>query len=137
MIQHTDALVALLKTIPAFASKTFVTMVPEGTKPTLPYLIVHPSDGTDSVERTTGPAVTQHPRFTLHTVGSSFAQVGAGAKQVKDKLIVNGFGVVLTVTGETPGRMWYSSPLPIQPDTDVTPALVWHTAECGFDSDPA
>jgi hypothetical protein len=128
--------VALLKTIPAFASKTFVTMVPEGTKPTLPYLIVHPADGSDSQERVTGPRVTHHPRFTLHTVGGSYAQVAAGAKQVKDKLVVSGRGVTLAITGEVCQPCWYESPIPIQIDTDVTPALVYHVAEVGFRADP-
>lgn len=136
MKQHTDALVALLKTVPAFASKTFVTMVPAGTTPTLPYLLVHPSDGTDSQERVTGPRITRHPRFTLHTVGSSYDQVAAGAKQIKDKLIVSGRGVTLTVTGEVCQPVWYESPVPIQIDADVTPPLIYHVAEVGFRADP-
>ena len=135
MKAHTDALVALIKTIPAFATKAFVMQVPSGT--VLPYVILYPADGTDSVERATGPAVTQHPRWTMHTVGSSYSQCAAVAGLIKDKLIVNGWGVRLTVAGESCGPFWYSSPIPIQTDTDVTPALVWHTAECGFDSDPA
>lgn len=134
--KHTDALVALLKTIPAFASKTFVTIIPEGTKPTSPYLLVHPADGSDSQERVTGPRVTQHPRFTLHTVGGSYDQVAAGAKLIKDKLVVSGRGVTLTVAGDVCQPVWYESPVPIQVDPDVTPSLVYHVAEVGFRADP-
>ena len=136
MKAHTDALVALLKTIPAFATKTYVTMVPNGTTPTLPYLLVHPADGVDTQERVTGPRITRHPRFTIHTVGSSYDQVSAGAKFVKDKLIQSGRGVTLTIAGEVCQPVWYESPIPIQVDSDVPPPLVYHVAECGFRADP-
>ena len=136
MKAHTDSLVALLKTIPAFAIKTYVTIVPAGTTPTQPYLLVHPADGVDSQERVTGPRITRHPRFTIHTVGGSYDQVSAASKAVKDKLIVSGRGVTLTVAGEKCQPVWYESPIPIQVDSDVTPPLVYHVAEVGFRSDP-
>lgn len=134
---HTDALVALIKTIPAFATKTWPVSIPEGTTPTLPYVLVWPSDGDDSTDRLTGPSVTQHPRWSVWVVGSSYSQVGAGAKLIKDKLIVNGRGTNLTVPGESCGPFWYDSPLTIQTIKNVTPALVYHIGECGFDADPA
>lgn len=135
MKQHTDSLVALLKTIPAFATKTFVTIA-SGAAPTLPYVLVHPSDGQDTQERVTGPRITQHPRWTIHTVGSSYDQVSAGAKLIKDKLVVSGRGVTLIVTGEVCQPCWYESPVPIQVDSDVVPPLVYHIAEVGFRADP-
>ena len=137
MKAHTDALVALIKTVPAFATKTWPTMVPKGTTPTFPYVLVWPSDGTDSTDRLTGPLVTQHPRWAIWVVGVSYDQVALGARDIKDKLIVNGRGVTLSVAGEVCEPFWYNSPTPIQTLENTDPAIVYHIAECGFESNPA
>ena len=133
---HTDALIAALKTIPAFATKTWPTMVPTGTTPTLPYLLIHPADGVNTSERASLRHRTRHPRFTGHLVGSSYAQVAAGMTLVENILCPDGRGVVLVVAGERCTPLWLYSPLPIQIDTDVTPALVYQVFECGLDADP-
>lgn len=142
MKQHTDWLKALIQEIPALASKTFVTIVRypapnESTAVTVPYLVIHPADGSDEATRLTGPRATQNPRFTLHSVGLTAEQATWVAKVVKDKLIITGLGITPTIAGERPGSVWWSSPIPLQIDTDVTPALCYHVAECGFSSDPA
>ena len=141
MKAHTDALVALTQQIPALATKTFVAIAkfPTGTEESkkYPYVVYFPAAGTDSAERMTGPAVTQHPRWTRHTVGQSYAQVADTEADIHAKLVPNGRGVVLEVAGQVCGPMWDESPIPIQVDNDVTPPLVYAVSECGFDSDPA
>lgn len=132
MKQHTDALKALIQSVPALASKTFVTVTPAGVAP--PYVVIHPADGTDTQERLTAPRVAQHPRFTIHSVGSSADNCAAVAKAVKDKLIVGGRGVRVDVPGEKSFPAWWESPIPIQVDNDVTPPLIYHVAECGWSS---
>lgn len=138
MKKHTDALVALIKTIPSLAATTYVSHAVNADKSPvkLPYVVIHPSDGSDQSDRFTGPSVTQHPRFVIHSVGLDYAGAQFTAEAVKTKLIVNGFGVVPTIPGEVAGRFWYESPQPIQVDTDASPPMIYHTAECGFESTP-
>lgn len=137
--KHDNALLAILRTIPAIATKTFVTKVTstDGAVVKPPYAIIHPVDGTDDTDRLVGPAVTQHPRWTIHSVHNSTDQAKWLGEQVKAKLIVAGVGIVPTIEGERPGQFWYASPTPVQVDDDFTPSLFFHVAECGFSSDPA
>jgi hypothetical protein len=97
-------------------------------------VLIHPSDGRDISDRLAGPSTTQNPRFVIHSVGSTYDQCAWAAEQVKAVLIVAGLGVTPTITGEIAQRVWYSSPQPIDTDDDVTPPLLFHTAECGFES---
>ena len=134
MKRHTDALKALIQTVPALAAKTFVTLAPTTA---VPYVVIHPMDGTDESTRLAGPNATQHPRFVIHSVGSTYEQCAAVAEAVKSKLVVGGLGVTPVVPGEQSGRLEYSSPTPIQIDTDVSPPLCYHVAEVTFESVPA
>lgn len=137
MRQHTTALKALIEGAPALAGKVHVTLADGGPGPLkLPYVVIHPSDGTDAADRFTGPKQMYRPRFTVHSVGADANQAAATAEAVKKRLIVGGFGVVPAIPGEDPKRLWYSVPMPLQVDRDVSPPLVFHVAECGFESSP-
>lgn len=138
---HTDQVEALAKTVPAFAAKTFVSVAKRddvtGALPKSPYLVIHPSDGSDQSTRLAGPDVSQRPRFTLHVVGGSYGQVAAGTAMIKEKFIPGGIGHIFTIPGELCGRLWWSAPIPIQIDNDITPPLIYQVIEVGFDADPA
>lgn len=101
---------------------------------TYPYWVIHPADGRDTQSAITGPYVTRHPRFTIWTVALNADTAALAAENVRNALVVNGRGVKPTIAGEKSQAVWYSSPLPIQVDTNQTPALVYHVAEVGFDS---
>lgn len=133
--KHTQALKATSQEVTAFASKTFVTLVPTGTEP--PYLVWHPANGDNSQERVSGPHTTKHPRFTGHLVGVDADQVQLLMDLLEAKLFPSGRGIVMTVTGEVSKPLWYSSPLPIQVSTDPLPAIVYGVVECGWTADPA
>ncbi len=132
--KHTQALVALSKTVPAFASKTFVTRVTHGTEP--PYLVWHPAQGTNTQERLSARSLTKHPRFTGHIVGETADQVQLLADLLEGVIFPNGRGV-LTVAGESVKNFWYESPLPIQVSTDPLPEVIYLVVECGWTADPA
>lgn len=132
--KHTQALVALTKTVPAFASKTFVTTAPKGIG--APYIVWHPAQGTNTQERFTGPRATKHPRYTAHIVGETADQVQLLADLLEGVIYPGGRGVI-TVTGESVKDFWYSSPLPIQVSTDPLPEVIYLVVECGWTADPA
>lgn len=139
MKQHTDWVKAQLQSIPALAAKTFVLDARKdgaGDFPKAPFVVIHPVDGIDTDERYTGPALTQHPRFTLHIVGSSYDNVAVVAALVKPLFTVDGLGVIPVIPDERPRRVWWHSPLPIQLDRDVTPPIPYQVVEIGFTSDP-
>lgn len=131
--KHDTWLKARIETVSALAAATFVTSAPAGLT-ARPYVVLHPMDGTDDSDRLTGPDVVQHPRWVVHSVGVTPEQAKWAAEQVKSKLVVNGVGVVPTITGETAGAVWYSSPTPVQMDSDGSEVLFLHIAECGFES---
>lgn len=138
MKKHTEYLLAQLRSIPALATKTFTAPSQRdaaGKLPVAPYVVVYPSEGTDTRERFTGPAATQHPSFTLHIVGSSYDNAATVAALIKAKFVVRGVPIQATVVGEKSRNMAYSSPQPIQVDYDVTPALVYAVAEISWDAD--
>lgn len=132
--KHTQALVALSKTVSAFASKTFVTEAVKGTLP--PYLVWHPANGTNTQERLTARSLTRHPRYTGHIVAVDADQAQLLADLLEAAIFPNGRGVI-TVTGESVKDFWYSSPLPIQVSTDPQPTIVYAVVECGWTADPA
>lgn len=134
MRRHTEALKALIQTVPALTAKTFVTLAPTTA---VPYVVIHPMDGNDESTRLAGPASTQHPRFVIHSVGSDYNQCAAIAEAVKSKLVVGGLGVTPAVPGELSGRIEYSSPIAIQIDRDVSPPLCYHVAEITWTGEPA
>lgn len=144
MKAHTDWLKARMETMPGAViggrSQVFVTKAQypgsdSAVKVTYPYWVIHPQDGNDEQTRFTGPKLTQHPRFTIHSVGLSYDSAAIAGENVKKILIVNGFGVVPAIGGENSRRVWYDVPIPVQTDADVTPAIAFHVAECGFESD--
>ena len=121
------------------AGRVYISTAPvqsTGSALPLPYWIIHPTDGVDEQTRHSGPSSTEHPEFTIHTVGSSANQVKVNADLVKGSLVVGGFGVVLTVTGRRNQRVVYRSPIPVQIDHTVTPPLCFHVAQIGWVSDP-
>lgn len=138
----TKALKALIQTVTELALKTFVSKAeypaPNQTVKVLPpYVVIHPSDGRDESDRVTGPKIIENPRFVIHSVGLSGEQAQLIGGLVKAKLVQNGLGVVMSVSGRRNRRLWYSSPLPVQVDASVVPALPFHVAECGWVSEPA
>lgn len=134
----TQAVIALIQSVPALAgAKTFPTIAPTGPQLTMPYCVVHASDGSDEATRLTGPAVTEHPAFTLHIVGSSANQAQILCGLVKPKFVVGGFFIPPTVSGRRNSGGYWRSPIPLQSDTDVSPPLVYQVIELGWDSDPA
>lgn len=138
MKQHTDWVKGRIQNVPNLVTKTFVSLAPRagGVLPAPPYAVLHPSDGNDSVERLHGPALTQHPRFTLRIVGTSYDSIAAVARNVKAQFVVGGFGVTPEIDGELCSRVWWHAPEPAEPDHDVTPAIVSGVYEIGFTSDP-
>lgn len=137
----TSAVVAKIQAVPSVATSTYVTLVPKpatGQPPIpLPYVIVHPSDGSDEATRFTGPPVTANPQFTLHVVGGSAESVQVVTGLVKAKFLVDGFIVPPVVSGRANRDGFWRSPIPLQIDRDVTPPLVYQVIELGWVSDPA
>jgi len=131
---HTQALKALIEAIPAFASKTFISIVPAGTES--PYIVLHPANGTNSQERVTGPRVTKHPRFTGHIVGVTADQTQLLTDLLEGALFPGGRGVVVSVVGESAKPLWFESPVPVQVSTDPLPQIVFQVVEVGWRSDP-
>lgn len=132
MRQHTSWLKAEIQTVPALASKTFVTLA---TNTSVPYVVIHPFDGVDEQSRFTGPRTEFHPRFVVHSVGSTYEQCAAIAEAVKKRLVVDGFGIVPNIPGERSHKLTYEVPTGIQVDTDVSPPLCFHVAEIGWTSE--
>jgi hypothetical protein len=138
-VAQTNAVVALVQSVPALASKTFVLVAPRdstGKLPVPPYAVVQPHDGTETQERVTGPRSTMHPRYVIHFVGSSYSNAQTVLEAVKPRFVVNGFGVKVAVAGETSKRLHWSSPMGVQVDNDETPPLIFATAEIMWDSEP-
>lgn len=138
---HTAWLKARLETIAGATGQVFVSKAEyaapnQGVKLTYPYWVIHPADGVDEATRETGPKITQHPRFTIHSVGENADQAAWAGAQVKALLVVSGFGVVPTITGERCKPFWYHSPVPIQTDSSVLPVVCFHVAEASFATEP-
>lgn len=135
MKNHTTAVTTAIKTVPALASKTFVsTARVAGALPAAPYVVVHPSDGEDTQDRVTGPRSALHPSFTLHIVGTSYDNAQTVTELVKAKFIVGGFGVKLSVSGETTKPCRWNAPIPTQVDDSLTPPLIYNVVELDFES---
>jgi hypothetical protein len=100
-------------------------------------VVIHPTGGTDTQSRYSGPYATEHPEFTLHIVGISANQVRVLADLLKAVIKPAGVGMIPTVSGRRNQRMYWRQPLPIQTDTSVTPPLVFDVVEVGWVSDPS
>lgn len=139
MLQHADAVEARSKTVPALATATYVGRVPKTSAGALvarPFNVIYPADGIDTQDRLTGGRRVQHPRFTMHIVGDSYKQVATLTSQLKARFIEDGFGIPLDVPGEVTRNVQWSSPEPVQWDTDVTPPVAYQVVELSFDSEP-
>lgn len=138
MIQHTNAVKAKFQEITPVASKVYISQAPRdsaGKLPATPFVVLHPVDGIDEQTSFTGPKLTQNPRWIAHMVGTSYEQVAALTKLAKDKFVVAGRGITLTVSGETCQPVWWESPTPVQVDNDVKPPVIYAVAELGFRTD--
>lgn len=133
--KQSDAVKARVETVPAFASKAFKSIAPHGTA--LPYVVIHGADGEDSAERLAGGRVTMHPRYTLHITGEDADSIETLTAKLKAAFISNGFGIPLTVAGETCDSLWWSSPAPLEPDFDPQEPIVFQVIEIGWTADPA
>lgn len=136
----TQATTAIIQTVPALVTATYVTTAPKPVPPAtlpLPYAVVHPSDGIPAATRFSGPPITEHPEFTLHIVGASANQVQIVTGLIKAKFLVNGFIIPPAVAGRRNHSGYWRSPMPIQTDSDVTPALIFQVIELGWTSEPA
>jgi hypothetical protein len=137
-LAQTNAVVARIQSIPALASKTYKLVAPRdatGKLPTAPYCVVQPDDGVDTQERVTGPRSTSHPRFVVHVVGTSYDNAQTVLELVKAKFVVAGRGVVLNVPDEVSKPCRWDSVGPVQVDNDVSPPLVYASAEVSWISD--
>ena len=136
---HADWVKARVQLVSNIATKTYMAFAPRvaGALPAAPYVVIHSSDGIDSQDRYTGPRVTQHPRFTLHIVGTSYDSVAAVTRNIKAQFIVNGFGVIPVIEGERCWGLWWDAPVPTEVDNDVSPPIVYNIIELGFTTEPA
>lgn len=138
---QTDVVDATVKSITYLASKTFKLVAPRDTAgklPKAPYVVVQPSDGLDTAERFTGAKSTAHPRYVLHVVGSSYDNCQSTLEDVKAAFIdpVSRFPHPIVVAGELARNIVFETPIPVQVDNDVTPPLIYATAELSWDADP-
>lgn len=138
MKNHTAVVKATIETIPALASKTFLSVAPRvnNALPAAPYVVIHASDGTDEQDRFAGPQSVYQPNFTLHIVGSSYDNAQTVTELIKAKFVVNGFGVFLTVTGEQTRRCRWSMLQPTEVDNSLGSPLIYNVVELAFDSSP-
>jgi len=140
-LAQTNAVVARTQTDSWAASKTFKLVAPrdaQGNLPVAPYAVWQPSDGTSTQERFTGGKSTMHPRYVLHAVGSDYDNAQKFLERIKAKFIdANGFGIPLLVAGETCRNLRWESVQGVQVDNDLTPPLIWATAEITWDAEPA
>jgi hypothetical protein len=132
--KHTDALKAKTQEITAFATKTFITIAPHDTP--APYIVWHPAQGENEQTGLTGPRSRKNPRYTGHVVGGTAEQVQVLVDLLETKLYPGGIGITLTVAGERSKPLWFSSPLPIQVQTDPQPTIVYAVVEVGWSADP-
>jgi hypothetical protein len=137
--KHTDALKAKTQELVAFATKTFITLAQypnSTTKPVAPYIVWHPAQGENEQTGLTGPRSRKNPRYTGHLVGRDADEVQGLLDLLEAKLCPGGVGVTLTVAGERSKPLWFSSPLPIQVQTDPQPTIVYAVVEVGWSADP-
>jgi len=136
-----EAVIARAKTADRVGAKVYPLVAPRdgaGKLPVPPYAVGQPSDGVDTQEHFMGARSTAHPRVILHVVGSSYSNCQKTMEQIKGKFIdpVTKFPIPLSVPGETFRNFRFDTPLPVQVDNDVTPPLIYATAELTWDADP-
>lgn len=133
---HTDEVKARAANVaPAFvvvANKT------AGALPGVPRIMIHPANGIDTVERLSGPAGHQHPRYTIHAVDISYNNVAGLLEDLKAQFIdPHGRALPFDIPGWLIQDVKWSEPQPVQVDTDTSsPQLLYGVAELSFDADP-
>jgi hypothetical protein len=139
-IAQTNAVVSRTQSLAPLASKTFELVAPRdaaGKLPVAPYAVWQPSDGTSTQERFTGGKATMHPRYVLHVVGASYNNAQRVLELVKAEFVnAAGFGIPLAVPGESCRNLRWEQPQPVQVDNDVSPPLIYATAEISWDAEP-
>ena len=138
---QTDLVVGRIQSLPFLVSKTFKLVAPRdgaGRLPAPAYVVVQPADGTDSAERFTGARSTAHPRYVLHVVGETYDHAQGVLEDVKELFIdpVSRFPYPINVAGELARNIVWDGVLPVQVDNDVTPPIIYATAELSWDADP-
>lgn len=138
----TEALTALIETIPALENATFVGEAKnpapnEETVVVPPYVVLFPADGVNSAESLTGPKVVTNPEFTGWAVGDSAEQAGVILTLLSTLLFPSGLGARVAVAGRRNDRLWFESPVGLQRDTSVTRPLHYHVFRTGWRSQPA
>lgn len=137
-VADTAAVKALVQSAStALASRTFVSVTPEGVVQPKPYALLHPAEGDDTASRATGPRSTTNPAFTLHLVSGSAASVQTVVDLVKAKFVTSGLAIAPTVAGRRNQRAYWRQPVAIQTDKSVTPWLLYAVVELGWESDPS
>ena len=133
--RQSDAVKARVETVPALTGRTFKSMAPNGT-PT-PYAVLHSAEGEDTADRLAGGNRTMHPRFTLWIVGATADQVEVLTGLTKKTFVdADGYGIPLTVAGESCESLWWSAPQPIQVDSDPQPSIAYSVIELGWEANP-
>lgn len=139
--KQTDVVFARAKQVTYVSAKTYKLVAPRdtvGKLPTAPYTVLQPADGTETQERMSGARSTSHPRYTFHFVGASYDNAQGLLEDVKAQFIdpVSGFPYPIVVAGELARNITWESPQPVQVDNDLTPPLIYATAELSWDADP-
>jgi len=140
-IERTDAVIARVESVDYLAGKTVILVLPRGSNAVLPkppYVVAQPAEGSDTQERFTAARATAHPRFVFHIVGATYQSVMKTYADVKAAFIdpVTKFPIPLEVAGETCQALAWDSPLPVQKDDNVTPPLIFATAEVSWMATP-
>lgn len=133
----TAAVMATIAAAGALNGNVFMSKTPDGYARTVPYVLVHPTQGVDEQTRFSGPQITFHPEFTLHLCGTSPTSAQTVLELVKAKFVTSGFVVAPTVSGRVAKNAYWRQLLPIQLDTNVTPSIPYAVVELGWTSDPA
>lgn len=136
--RHTLAVQARIMGAPS-ASRTSIGRLykDNGELPQLPAAVIYPGNGTDTSDRLSGPRVRENPSWTIHFVGTSWAQVSAMTESVKAQFFVDGYPVPWNFEGETISNQLWAEPIPIQYDTDVNPPLAYQVVELSFTAEPS
>lgn len=133
-----DAVKAALEAVPGLAGKVFVSFTtPVGTVVNPPYVLIHPSAGTDTADRLTGPNQIQNPQFTLHLVGANPESTQIVFDNVKTAFVQGGIMTPPVVAGRRNSAGYFRNPLPIQISDAVTPPMTYAVVELGWQSEAA
>lgn len=131
---HADALVAFTEELEEFTGRVFLVEAPHGTVP--PYVVWHPAKGVPSQVGVTGPYAARNPRFTGHVVAKTAGHALVLMDALEDHLFPGGRGVTIAVEGERSHPLWFTSPVPVQKQSDPQPTIFYGVVECGWRTQP-